>query len=343
MVVTQVPGLTPQAAAINSDGTLTAATVTVNPYTVFNPMGMVGAIDPTGTFFYEAVEPGIWGFTIDRQTGDLTEMTTSPYDQTVNFEAVAIDQTGKFLYAFGAGQVYAYSIQSGTGQLTVVTGSPFAASPSGEQYAIAFDRLAVSQDDKYLYAGTSTGIFAYSLDASTGALTAVAGSPFAGSAGSVAAVVAPATGFLYETTVGTSGGAPAGIYGYSIDPNSGGLTALSGSPFGSSCGGSNLTSPVNGKFLFGASCGMYQIDATSGALTFLFSDPTAPNSSWAVFDPPGDFLWIVNSLEPCFDCEIGTTTFQVDSNTGNLTQVQNSFFNLTNSQIGGVQGVAVTQ
>jgi 6-phosphogluconolactonase (cycloisomerase 2 family) len=340
LVTTQVPGLTPLPAVVNSDGTLTAASANVGQYSVFNPMGMMGAIDPTGSFFYEAVEPGLWAFTIDRQNGNVSEISTSPYDQTVNFEAVAVDQLGKFVYAFGDGQVYAYTMQSGTGQLTAIAGSPFAASPSGEQFAVPFDRIAISQDDRFLYAGTSAGIFGYSIDATSGALTAISGSPFGASAGMAAALLAPSIGFLYETlTSGTS----SAIYGYSIDSGTGALTALAGSPFGSSCSASNLTSPASGKFLFGASCGMYQINASTGALTYLFADPTSPYSSWSVFDPTGNFLWILSSQEPCFDCEIGTTTFQVDSSTGNLTQVQNSFFSMTNSEIGGIQGIAITQ
>ena len=334
----QVPGLTPFATTINSGGTLTKATVSVGQYSVFNPMGMMAAIDPTGTYFYQAVEPGLWAFTINRQNGNLTENSASPYDSTVNFEAVAVDQLGKYVYGFGGGQVYAYSIQSG-GQLTAVAGSPFAAATSGEQYAIPFDRIAVSQDDKYLYVGTSTGIFGYSINASTGALTPVAGSPFGASAGASGGLIAPATGFLYELT---SGNSQTGIFGYSMNDSTGALTAIAGSPFGKCTGGSHLTSPASGKFLFGASCGMYSIDSSSGALTFVTADPTAPYSTWAVFDPPGDMLWLVTSPLPCFSCEIGPEAFQVDAS-GNLTEVQNSFFLITDSEVGGIQALALTQ
>lgn len=335
----QIPGLTPYATTINSGGTLTKASVSVGHYSVFNPMGMMAAIDPTGTYFYEAVEPGLWVFTIDRQNGNLTEISASPYDLTVNFEAVAVDQMGKYVYAFGGAQVYAYSIQSG-GQLTAVAGSPFAAATSGGQCELCvYDRMAVSQDDKYLYVGTSTGIFGYSIDASTGALTAVAGSPFGASAGSSGGLIAPATGFLYELT---SSNSQTGIFGYSINDGTGALTAIAGSPFGNCTGGSQLTSPASGKLLFGASCGMYSIDSSSGALTFVTADPTAPYSTWAVFDPPGDMLWLLTSAEPCFSCAVGPEAFQVDAS-GNLTEVQNSFFPMTDTEIGDIQTLAITQ
>lgn len=342
LIAVQVPGINPFATTINPGGTLTAATATVNTYTVFNPMGMDGAIDPSGSFFYQAGEPGLWAFNINRQNGNLTEMSNSPYDDTVKFEAVAVDQLGKFVYAFAASQVYAYTIQACSGQLTPVAGSPFAASPSGEQFEIPFDRIAVSQDDRFLYVGASTGIFAYAINSSTGALTEVSGSPFGGSAGMAGAIVAPASGYLYELPMASSPNGT-GIYGYSINSSTGALTALSGSPFGSNCGGSNLTSPTSGKFLFGAGCGMYQINASTGALTFLAADPAAPGDGWAVFDPPGDLVWIIVSPQPCFHCDIGPEAFQVDSNTGTLTAVPNSFFFITNSEVGGLQALAISQ
>jgi len=89
---------------------------------------------------------------------------------------------------------------------------------------------------------------------------------------------------------------------------------------------------------------MYQVDQSNGTLTFLFADPAAANGSfWAVFDPTGAFLWILNSPNPCFHCDIGPTAFQVDPDTGNLTMVSNSFFMMTNSEVGGIQSLAITQ
>ena len=338
LVAIQVPGGTPTATVINSNGTLTAASVSVHQHAEPNPEAINAAIDPSGSFLYEAVWPGLWAFTIDRQTGNLTEMAASPFDDTQKFESVAVDQLGKFVYAYANGQVFAYSIQGGTGQLTAVAGSPFPALDSGEQFAIASDRLAVSQDDKYLYVATGSGIFAFSINTSTGALTTVPGSPFGGSAGQAFAIVAPSSGFLYETTVGH----PTPVSGYSIDPKTGALTPIAGSPFGPNCNGDNLTSPANGKVLFAAGCGMYQIDGSTGALTFRFQDPTAPGGSWAVFDPASAFLWVRQSLEPCFHCEIGVTAFQIDANSGNLTMVPNSFFSMTNSEVGDIQSLAIT-
>jgi 6-phosphogluconolactonase (cycloisomerase 2 family) len=342
LVAIQVPGVTPFPTMINSNGTLTQAKVTLPAYSVFNPMAMTAAIDPSGSFLYQAARPGLWTFTIDRSTGNLNEMSTSPYDDTVNFDAVAVDQTGKFVYAYDdSGNVYGYTIQSGTGQLTPIAGSPFASQASGEQFAVAGNRTAVSQDDKYLYVATVGGIMAYSIDATTGALTMVNGSPFGASAGPGFALAAPSSGFLYET-IQSSSSTPPGVYGYSIDANTGTLTQISGSPFAPGCGGGDLTSPASGKFMFMAGCGMYQIDAGTGALTFLFKDPEAPNDGWSAFDPASAFVWIVTTVQPCFSCEVGVDAYQVDPNTGSMTLVPNSFFQMTDTEVGDIQAVAIT-
>ena len=250
-----------------------------------------------------------------------------------------VDQLGKFVYAYAGTQVFAFSIQTGSGELSPVTGSPFTPADSGQQFAIASQRMAVSQDDRFLYVGTASGIFAYSIDATTGALAMVQGSPFGASVGQAFALVAPSSGSLYEA----AGGGNTPIHGYKIDSSTGALTEISGSPFGSNCSTSNLTSPASGKFLFAANCGMYSIDASSGALTSLFADPLSPFDSWAVFDPASQFIWeLTSSPSSCFHCDRGVETFQVDATTGKMTDVPNSFFFITNTEVGDVQSLAIT-
>jgi 6-phosphogluconolactonase (cycloisomerase 2 family) len=200
--------------------------------------------------------------------------------------------------------------------------------------------MAVSQDDKFLFVGTASGIFAYSIDSSTGALTMVQGSPFGASAGQAFAIVAPSSGSLYEA----AGGGNTPIHGYNIDSSSGALTEISGSPFGSNCSTSNLTSPATGKFLFAPNCGMHAIDASTGALTSVSADPLAPNDNWAVFDPASQFIWVLTSSPAaCFHCDRGVETFQVDPATGKMTDVPNSFLFITNTEVGDVQSLAITQ
>ena len=63
LVAIQIPGGTPVATMINSTGTLTQATVTVNSnHTEFNPMAITGAIDPIGLIFLSSGASGYLGF-----------------------------------------------------------------------------------------------------------------------------------------------------------------------------------------------------------------------------------------------------------------------------------------
>lgn len=330
-----LPSGPPAAAKINSDGTLTAAKTNA---TSFAGSAQAAAIDPSGTFLYVAAEPGLYGFTINRQTGDITQMPATPVNGSQAFTAVAVDQLGKFLYAWGTGQVFGYTIQAGTGQLNPIAGTPVG---STGPFLGGAEQLAVSQNNKFLYVAVDSGIMAYSIDPNSGALTSVARSPFGTIGGPALAVVAPASGYLYESTGSTPTGAGP-LYGFSIDQNTGALTAVAGSPFTPGCTATNLTSPASGQFLFASGCGMYQINASTGALTYLSSDPESGLSPWAVFDPTGSFIWQVTPGPNCFACNTGITAYQVDPNSGNMTMLSNSFFVLLNSSHGAEGALAIT-
>ena len=335
----QLPGAVPIPTKINSDGTLTATKANGTPSSVGNPFGMVAAIDPSGTYLYEAVRPGLWGFTINRLSGDITQMANTPIATSHNFDAIAVDQLGKFVYAYGDGQVFGYTIQSGTGQLAAIAGTPVTAAPNGESFPLASSRLAVSQNNKFLYVATADGILGYNIDPSSGALTKIAGSPFNSAAGAAFSLVAPSTGYLYESLpspTGTTTQEP--IYGFSIDQTTGALTPVAGSPFAPGCSIANMTSPASGKFLL--ACDMYQIDASSGALVRIQNLGRGPG----VFDPAGRFVW-VNTTEPADcpgSCELGVAAYQVDTNTGTLTLVPNSFFSMVASPFGVLSALAIT-
>lgn len=170
----------------------------------------------------------------------------------------------------------------------------------------------------------------------------IAGSPF-GVQNAFAIVVVPSQ-HLYESTNATKGTSTAGIYGYTIDPTSGALTPVSGSPFGSSCGADNVATAVAGKFLFVSNCGTYSIDGNSGALQLVTAyQPFIFPGDWAVSDPAGKFLWAITMAQSCFHCDVGVSAYQVDPNTGNITLVPNSFFVMQNSFSGSIVSLAITQ
>ncbi|MGC2408266.1 MAG: beta-propeller fold lactonase family protein [Candidatus Cybelea sp.] len=90
--------------------------------------------------------------------------------------------------------------------------------------------LAIDPTDKFVYVtndGTSSNnVSAYTVDATSGALTPVVGSPFGAGTGPVGVAVDPKGKFVYEANAQSNN-----IYGYSIDARSGALTPVAGSPF----------------------------------------------------------------------------------------------------------------
>jgi len=351
LYVNPLPGGGPYAAAIQSSGALTAAQSVLTNNN--DPQTM--AIDPSGSFLFQTAvgggaPSGIFAYVIDRSNGNLSVAAGSPYLTTVPFYADVVDQQGKFLYALGAQGVYAFSIQAGTGTLTQVAGSPYAAAGPSTQLPMPANIMAVDQTNNFLYVSTTSGISGFTINQATGQLTAIAGSPFASNVSdSWAIVVTPNNSFLYQLQSHTS----TNIYGYSINQSSGALTALSGSPFGAGQCGSvvpagtigvptpdNMTIPSSGKFMYD-NCGIYSLDASTGAVTQVSSQGPG---DWPVIDPSGNFLWALSSDQTsCFHCDAGVQAYSVNPNDGSFTAIPNGFLLLTNSEVGGLDSIAITK
>jgi 6-phosphogluconolactonase len=132
-------------------------------------------VDATGKFAYVAASGGIWGYTISAVTGALTPITGSPFGPG---GLVAVDPAGKFAYVATFGSIWGYTINATTGALTPIAGSPFAAGPWPRS-------IAVDPSGRFAYAVTAFytagvgHVYGESIDATTGALTPIPGSPFA--------------------------------------------------------------------------------------------------------------------------------------------------------------------
>ena len=119
----------------------------------------------------------ISGFTIT-SNGALTPILGSPFTVTNGNgpSAVTVDPSGKYVYATTPGSsfsIWCFTITPANGQLVAVTNSPFSLTAGG-LFAL-FD-----PSGNYLYIGSqdANGIAGYTYDPSTGAPTAIAGSPF---------------------------------------------------------------------------------------------------------------------------------------------------------------------
>ena len=304
---------------LNTSANTFAATASYTAPTIPANDGGVGMVIAQEQYLYAAFESAaqIYGWTIDGTTGGLTAINGSPLSAPFlsGIGGVAVpwgmitNPAGTLLFISLPlqSEIYVYQIGSG-GALTPATGTPF---------SVPFGPLNLATDGagKYLYAidgdiGTHTGseIAAYSIG-SSGALTAVAGSPFAYPMWQVQGE--PTGKFL----IGTSGNSAASGYSGVDDDNlyvfsissTGAIAPVSGSPFATVYSPFSIAvSPNSGGDLvysfsindtetaFNAVEG-YEI-SSAGALSADAGSPftglaSGTAGSWGQFDQSGAFLF----------------------------------------------------
>jgi 6-phosphogluconolactonase len=231
---------------IHADGSLTNAPVP-SFSTPDLPVGLVA--HPTADFLYASGYSGVLTvFAIDAATGALNLTSSVTLGNEFIKNSAAITPNGRYLYQDDvypddvfptALQIAGFSTNAATGALSPVPGSPL----SPTTHSASSPRLmAIDPTGKFLYAGyefvvvnvgSDGGLAAYSIDAASGALTAVPGSPV-GVGGVPNSVAIDASGrFLIVSIFPRLGGAPGNCLAVlSIDPSTGALTLVPGSPFG---------------------------------------------------------------------------------------------------------------
>jgi hypothetical protein len=165
-------------------------------------------------------------FTINPSDGALTPVSGSPIGIGVYATGISplmIEPTGKFLYiAYGdlgnsTNDVAGFSIDPTTGALTVIASTPEVGT------SITFD-----PSGNFAYGVFNYAITAYGVDAKTGGLTALPGSPYFSSMFDIGGpvVMDPSGNFAYLLTINS------GILVLRIDPSTHALTLVPGSSVG---------------------------------------------------------------------------------------------------------------
>ena len=214
--------------ALQAD-TATGALTTVpgSPFTSGTNFNLT--VDYLNHFVFAADEDspgGVLAFTIDASTGALTPVPGSPFPISsgstgfMQLGQIVVDPTGSFVYVAmpSTSQIAVFSITSSSGVLTPVPGSPFAV--GGGASAIATFNNSPGSDFLYVANTTAGTISGYSINPTTGALSPLAGFPFAISATSLATDLSG--GHLYVSSA-------SGVMVFSINPSTGALTQI-GSP-----------------------------------------------------------------------------------------------------------------
>jgi 6-phosphogluconolactonase len=211
---------------------------------------------------------------IDASTGSLIQLADSPGLSAI---PTAINPAGTFLYGPDLNGVWSGAISTNTGAIAAVPGSPFggmstsavAVDPSG---TFAFAVHADSQG------ASSSALLAFSIDASTGALTLLSTTPYAFPVDLVGVLVHPSGRFLYASGQGNNT-----IQAFTIGAD-GTLTPVAGSPFSTGPSRINpmgMVADPDGRFLYvanftggvGGSISAFTVDTNTGALTPITGSP----------------------------------------------------------------------
>jgi 6-phosphogluconolactonase len=162
--------------SIDSSGILQP--VTGSPYSLGTASGTdprALAVDPFGKFLYvgDYETANLWAFSIT-SGGALEPVPGSPFSTgTISSTSLAVDPLGRFLYVNNfVENISGFSINTSTGSLSMLAGFPFDAQPAGTT------SLAMDPSGKFIYLISQAAVSAYAIDQTTGALTAVPGSPF---------------------------------------------------------------------------------------------------------------------------------------------------------------------
>jgi len=313
---------------------------------VFDSSTCICAVSPTASkFAYVMLQTDtIAAFTINASTGGLTAVSGTPFGGSINPVYGASDPAGKFLYAVdqSAGSVDGFSIDQTTGALTAVPGSPVRLNPSEARVPI------VDPSGSFLYIthqdtcgdDCKGAISAFKIG-TDGSLTEIAGSPYATDYGTIGIAMRPDGKFLYTMNSANCCRTVDTISAFQLDPTSGALTQVSGSPF--PAGAVPLFAAVNpnGNFLYAIEGGEgccavvpFSIDPTTGALSSAGTFYVAGQNSLGIdVDAVDNLLFVANNGSPSATNSVdgSISVFQMNATTGALTQVTGSPFTTTGS------------
>jgi 6-phosphogluconolactonase len=268
------------------------------------------------------VSNDVSAFAVNPATGSLTTVPGSPFPAGTDPQAMTLSGPTLFVANAGSDNVSAYFIDPETGGLgapsTIATGK----GPTS---------IAVHPNYGFVYVanhGGSNDISAFTTNVSQmpdgsfhlDNMTPVLGSPFPAH-GNPLSLAIGAGKFLYSANPDATNPS---ISGFSIDPTTGALSPLSGSPFPLPVS-HYMATDQTGAYLYvtaGANIVGYAIDATTGALTALPGFPVSAGAdAYSVsIDPTNRFLYVANHGAA------NIAGFRLDASSSALTPISGSPF-----------------
>jgi 6-phosphogluconolactonase len=158
----------------------------------------------------------------------------------------------------------------------------------------------------------------------------VPGSPFAAGYGPFGVAIDPTGKFAYVANNGTASGKPGNVSAFAIDPRSGALTPVSGSPFAAGTNPVGVAVSPNGRFVYvpnynSANISIFAIDAGTGALKQVKGSPHGtgrPFPTAEAIDPRGKFVYVTHvGFEP-YQHPGHIAGYAVNTHSGALTKLK---------------------
>ncbi len=269
-------------------------------------------------------------------TGAITLGAETPLTENTSPTGLALLPSKKFLYAINsfANTISIFNVAS-DGTLTL-SGNPVPAGGSSPNAAV------IDPSGKYLLVtnNLTDNVSVFSIDAGSGALTPVNGSPFPANTGPTEILITPSGKFVYVSNpvIGT-------ITAFTFSNSDGTLTKLP--PFTSLPGGGGgafgLAVDASERFLYvtnpsannpppnaatKGNISAFNIDSSTGALTGILGSPfTVGNGvgpSAITVDPSGKFVYATTT-----GASFSIWCFAITPTTGQLVAATNSPFSLT--------------
>jgi 6-phosphogluconolactonase (cycloisomerase 2 family) len=290
------------------------------------------AVHPSGRFAYVAnagIPTGAYSVSAYavKKTGALTAILGSPFATGVQPASVTVNPNGRFVYVADAGldvgDISVYAVNATTGALSPVPGSPFAAGHEATSLAVSPNGRFVYVTNNILqFSDLTGGVSAFVVNATTGALAPVEGSPFAAGMETFGVAIHPNGRFAYAANALSND-----VSVYSINATTGALTPIPGSPFAADFGSISVALSPNGQFAYVANVSAddvsaFTINTTTGGLAPVPGSPFAagPGPFSVAVSPDGQFAYVANQ----FSSDVSAYT--IDATTGALTPVADSPF-----------------
>jgi 6-phosphogluconolactonase len=320
-------GTLPNAVSANASLSVTTAVagLSASRTTISAGEGVVlSYVIPTGTATLTSVATPLTGVgTVVVFPTTTTTYVLQPSVGSPSSLAITVKQyTPKFLFVANSGSddlsTYAVDLASAT-----VLGDPGPTTPAGAAGAAPI-HLATSPDEHRLYVSNSGDgtVSAFNVDGTSGALTAVAGSPFqlsSATAAPWASAVNPAGTRLYVACA-------EGIEVFTINAATGALTRVAGQAVSipGRVRGDLLINP-SGRALYLADAGHDRVKgyaiAASGALTFTGDAPAGIGASGMALDASGTVLFVRgDTTVPTFNGQLDAIAIEPDGALGVATR-----------------------